>query len=148
MLAQFRRGVAEAVRPEDQETHYDLGIAYKEMGLLDDALRELELALSGGDRRKEVDCLTMVGLCRMEKGDPAGASEAFQRALRSERLTAEAGRALRYELARAYQAAGDREAALYYYQAVVALDGGYRDARARAVELGGGAGRAPADARS
>ncbi len=148
VLDQFRRGVAESVRPEDQETHYDLGIAYKEMGLLDDALRELELALAGGAQRKEVDCLTMVGLCRMEKSEPRAAIEAFERALRSPSLTEEAGWALRYELGGAYQEAGDREAALYYFQAVVAADASYRDARARAAALGGGAGRAPAAARS
>ena len=47
VFSQFKRGVAETVKAEDSETHYDLGIAYKEMGLLDDALHEFEVAMSG-----------------------------------------------------------------------------------------------------
>jgi tetratricopeptide (TPR) repeat protein len=143
---QFKRGVAETVKPEDSETHYDLGIAYKEMGLLDDAIHEFEVALSGKNKKKEVDCLTMIGLLRMEKGDAAAAADAYQRALRSDYLTPDAARAVHYELAGAYQATGDKEAALYFLQKVVKADPAYRDAKALVAQLGGGPGKAPADA--
>jgi len=144
VFSQFKRGVAETVKPEDSETHYDLGIAYKEMGLLDDALHEFEVALSGKSRKKEVDCLTMVGLCLMEKGDPKGALQAYQRALRSDFLAPEAARALHYEMAGAHEAAGEPEVALHYLQRVLRADPGYRDAKGRVERLGGGPGRPPA----
>jgi tetratricopeptide (TPR) repeat protein len=141
---QFKRGVAETVKAEDSETHYDLGIAYKEMGLLDDALNEFEVAMSGKSRKKEVDCLTMMGLCHMEKGDAAGAVQAYQRALRSDFLTPEAGRAVHYEIAGAYEKTGDSEAALYYLHKVLKADAGYREAKSMMARLGGGPGRPPA----
>jgi pentatricopeptide repeat protein len=143
---QFKKGVAETVKAEDSETHYDLGIAYKEMGLLDDALHEFEVAMSGRARRKEIDCLTMIAVCRTEKGDPAGAVQAYQRALRSDYLTLEAARAVHYEIALAYEKAGEPEVALHYLHKVVKADPGYRDAKAVVARLGGGPGKPPAAA--
>jgi tetratricopeptide (TPR) repeat protein len=145
VFSQFKKGVAETVKPEDTDTHYDLGIAYKEMGLVDDALAEFETALKGASKKKEVDCLTMLGLCRMAKGDHAGATQAFRRALRSPDLRPEASRAIHYELALAYEAQGDAEAALWYLQRVVKADASFRDAAARLRKLGGGPGRPPPD---
>jgi tetratricopeptide (TPR) repeat protein len=144
---QFKKGVAETVKAEDSATHYDLGIAYKEMGLLDDALHEFEVAMSGkGARKKEIDCLTMIAVCRLEKGDAAGAIQAYQRALRSDFLTPEAARAVHYEIAGAYEKAGDPESALHYLHKVLKVDAGYRDAKAIVARLGGGPGRAPPNA--
>ena len=142
---QFKRGVAETVKAEDSETHYDLGIAYREMGLLDDALNEFEVALNARGRKKDIECLTSIALCKMEKGDPAGAAESYRRALRSDHLTPDAARAVHYELALALEAAGDPQAALHYLHKVLKADPGYRDARAVVARLGGGPGRPPAD---
>jgi tetratricopeptide (TPR) repeat protein len=143
VFSQFKKGVAQTVKPEDTDTHYDLGIAYKEMGLVEDALTEFETALKGASRKKEVDCLSMIGLCRMEKGDPAGAAQAFRRALRSTELRPEAARAIHYELASAYEAQGDSQAALWYLNKVTDAGGSFRDAAARLRKLGGGPGRPP-----
>ncbi|HEU4383082.1 MAG TPA: tetratricopeptide repeat protein [Anaeromyxobacteraceae bacterium] len=142
---QFKKGVAETVKPEDTETHYDLGIAYKEMGLLDDAIHEFEMALSGHSKKKEVDCLTMIGLCQRAKGEHRTALEAFRRALRSGALTAVAAKALHYELAAAHEALGQPEQALWYLQKIHKVDPGYREAGAAVARLGGGPGRPPAD---
>ncbi|HEY6097987.1 MAG TPA: tetratricopeptide repeat protein, partial [Anaeromyxobacter sp.] len=142
---QFKKGVEQTVKPEDSATHYDLGIAYKEMGLLDDAIHEFETALKGNDRKKEVDCLSMIGLCHAAKGDGRAAIGAFRRALGSDHLTKDAAKAIHYEIAAAYEAAGDREAALYYYQRVLRTDPAFRDASQRTAGLGGGPGRAPPD---
>ena len=58
------------MKPEDVETHYDLGIAYKEMGLIDDAIGEFEVARQGCvGKKKEVDCLTMMAMLQGMKGD-------------------------------------------------------------------------------
>ncbi len=145
---QFKKGVEQTVRAEDSATHYDLGIAYKEMGLVDDAVHEFETALRGNDRKKEVDCLSMIGLCRMTKGEPKEAAEAFRRALSSDHLTKHAAKAIHYDLATAYDAAGDREAALYYFQRVAKADPAFRDAAKRAAALGGGPGRPPPEERA
>ncbi len=142
---QFKKGVAETVKPEDSETHYDLGIAYKEMGLLEDAIHEFEVALGGKNRRKEVDSLTMIGLCRRGKGEHRQAVQAFRRALQSDHLTPEAARALHYELGLAHAALGESDVALWYFQKIAKADPRYRDVKAMVERLGGGPGRAPAD---
>jgi tetratricopeptide (TPR) repeat protein len=146
VFSQFKKGVAQTVKAEDTDTHYDLGIAYKEMGLVDDALQEFETALQGATRRRVIDCLSMVALCHMEKGDAAGAVQAWRRALRSDWLTPETARAVHYELALAHKGAADVEAALWYLNKVVKADPGFRDAAALLASLGGGPGRPPPDA--
>jgi tetratricopeptide (TPR) repeat protein len=145
---QFKRGVEQAVRPEDSDTHYDLGIAYKEMGLLDDAIGEFSTALSGNNRRKEVDVLTMIGLCQSLKGDHREAVQAYRRALHSEYLTSDAAKALHYELGAAHEALGEGAVAVWYFQKIVKVDPRYRDVRARVDRLGGGPGQPPANAGS
>ena len=69
VFAQFKKGVEAQIDASDSETHYDLGIAYKEMGLLDDAVHEFELAMA--NPRKECLAATMIGLCHVEKNDAA-----------------------------------------------------------------------------
>ncbi|HET7825649.1 MAG TPA: hypothetical protein VFK90_09960, partial [Anaeromyxobacter sp.] len=145
VFTQFKKGVEQTVKPEDSATHYDLGIAYKEMGLLDDAIHEFETALQGNDKKKEVDCLSMIGLCQASKGDGRAAIAAYRRALASDHLTRDAAKAIHYELAAAYEGAGDGEVALYYLQRVVKADPAFRDAAKRVAALGGGPGRPPPD---
>ncbi|HZZ85694.1 MAG TPA: tetratricopeptide repeat protein [Anaeromyxobacteraceae bacterium] len=143
VFSQFKKGVEQTVRPEDGQTHYDLGIAYKEMGLLDDAVQEFETALAAGGGKKDLDCLTMVGLCRMAQEEPFQAVDAFSRALRAEGLNVDSAKALHYELGLAYEAAGDPEAALFFLQKIIRLDPRYRDVGRAVARLGGGPGRSP-----
>ena len=86
----------------------------------------------------------MIAVCLTEKGEPAGAVQAYQRALRSDYLTPEAARAVHYEIALAYETAGDPDVALHYLHKVLKADPGYRDAKAIVARLGGGPGRPPA----
>jgi tetratricopeptide (TPR) repeat protein len=146
VFAQFKKGIEQTVRPEDSATHYDLGIAYKEMALLDDAVHEFEVALQGADKRRSIDCLSMIGLCRMAKGEHREAIRAYRRALASDALTKEAARAVQYELGAAHEAAGEAEVGLWFLQRVAKLDPAFRDVAERIRALGGGPGRPPADA--
>ena len=144
VFREFERGIAASgVAADDGETHYDLAIAYKEMGLYDDAIQELELAMKGSPPRNAVDCLTMIGLCRLAREDAQGAIEAWRGAL-AQSASPEAARALHYELSRAYEALGDAQGAVWYLQKVLRADPRFRDARERAERLGGGPGRPPA----
>jgi tetratricopeptide (TPR) repeat protein len=144
VLDAYRGGIQTHVAVEDGATHFDLGIAYKEMGLLDDAIHEFEVARESQPPKPAVDCFTMIGLCRFEKEDLPGAVEAFRRALAAGDAQPEAARALHYELGRAHEALGDAEGALWYFQKVVRADPRFRDARARVEALGSGPGRPPA----
>ncbi len=140
---QFKRGVAVTVTAEDSDTHYDLGIAYKEMGLVEDAVNEFETALRGNNRKKEIDSLSMIAMCRMSQGRPDDAVEPLRRALRSDYLTKESAKAIHYELGAALDGQGKSEEALWCFQKVSRVDPTYRDTAARVASLGGGPGRPP-----
>lgn len=128
VFAEFKKGLEKVVKPEDVDTHYDLGIAYKEMGLIDDAVSEFTIARKGCiGKKKEVDCLTMVGLLQVMKGDFPMAIDAFLQALTSEHSVGDVEKATRFELASAYEGAGQPGRALAQYLKVQASDGAYRD---------------------
>ncbi|MBX7113490.1 MAG: tetratricopeptide repeat protein [Myxococcaceae bacterium] len=136
VFADFKKGLEKVVKPEDVDTHYDLGIAYKEMGLVDDALGEFVIARKGCvGKKKEIDCLTMSAMLHTLKGDFANAVECFKQALTSEHATGDAEKALRYELASAYESAGQQGKALGQYLRVQKLDGNYRDVAAHVSRL-------------
>lgn len=128
VFAEFKKGLEKVVKPEDVDTHYDLGIAYKEMGLIDDAISEFTIARKGCiGKRKEIDCLTMAGMLQVMKGDYPMAVDSFLQALTSEHATGDVERATRFELAAAYEGAGQPGRALAQYIKVQAQDPNYRD---------------------
>jgi tetratricopeptide (TPR) repeat protein len=150
---QFKRGLEKTVRPDDSATKYDLGIAFQEMGMLDEALEQFRSALAGGDRRREVEILNMIGVCLGLKGRHREAIGAYLQALASEFVTDEAARALHFELGTAHETLGEPDIALGYFQKVAQGDPGYRGVAERVSRLGGGpgggaapgAGQAPAE---
>jgi pilus assembly protein FimV len=90
VFAEFKKGLEKVVKPEDVDTHYDLGIAFKEMGLTDDALEKFSVARQGcvGTKR-ELDCITMIGMLHGGRGDHAAAVKVFKEGLASEHATGE-----------------------------------------------------------
>lgn len=129
VFSEFKKGLQKVVKPEDVETHYDLGIAYKEMGLTDDAIGEFTQAREGClGKKKEVDCLSMIGTLNREmKGDFAAAVDAFKSALGSEHATGDTQKALLYELGSTQEQAGAAGKALFHFLKVQELDPKYRD---------------------
>ena len=79
MLRKFKAGVAQNVEEEDHESHYDLGVAYKEMGLTDEAIAEFQKALRGSGKR--VRTYEALGQCFLEKGQLPVALTILSRAL-------------------------------------------------------------------
>ena len=145
VFEQFKRGLDKTVRPEDSATKYDLGIAFQEMGMLDEALEQFRAALAGGDRRREVEILNMIGVCLGMKGEHREAVETYRRALASEFLDDDGARAVQFELGAAHEALGEPETALWYFQQIAQTDPGYRGSGERAARLGGGPGTPPDD---
>ncbi|MBL8952628.1 MAG: tetratricopeptide repeat protein [Myxococcaceae bacterium] len=128
VFSEFKKGLEKVVKPEDVDTHYDLGIAYKEMGLLDDAIGEFTVARQGClGKKKEIDCLAMQAALQGMKGDFSAAVEALKTALGSEHATGETEKAVRYELGSMYEQAGEQGKALAQFMKVSDLDGAYRD---------------------
>jgi len=127
------------VEEGDAETHYDLGLAYKEMGLFDEAIKAFEKTLRAPNR--EVQCRVMIGMCQREQGNPQEAIHQFKQGLHAtptdrERLS------LYYEIGQTYESIGDGGEALYYFEAVTKRDASFADAAPRAAQLRASVGEA------
>jgi pilus assembly protein FimV len=124
---------------EDLETHYNLGIAYREMGLLDEAIGEFQKVAKaiqkGKPFRYAMNCSTLLGLSFMDKGEPKIASLWYERALGTPGLEQEAVLALRYDLGVALEEAGESDAALDCFRQVYAMNIDYRDVGDRIATL-------------
>ncbi|MDG5467544.1 tetratricopeptide repeat protein [Deltaproteobacteria bacterium IMCC39524] len=109
----------------DTESHFNLGIAYKEMGLYDDAIAEFEKAASSSSRA--LDCITLTGQCHMEAGETAAAMDAFKAGLAHEGLSEEGRMSLHFELGMLLQMNGQLLEALEFFQLVAEKDSFFRD---------------------
>ena len=127
VFEQFKAGVAAQVADSDAATHYDLGVAYKEMGLFADSISEFELA--SRDPTRECVSQSMIGMMHMEHGNLDQAIDAFLRGLGASQKSADQEIALTYEIGNAYEIRNNPDQALYYFQLVARLDPNYRDPR-------------------
>ncbi len=130
----FKKGVAENLSAEDYDTHFNLGIAYREMGLLDEAIGEFQLASKAPAYL--VECCAMLGVCFLDKGLPELAVKWYRRALEVPELPEEQQLGLLYDLGTALLAAGDREAGYKAFVDIYGVNSNYRDVVARLEELG------------
>lgn len=124
IFEEFKRGVAEVVDDGDYQTHYDLGIAYKEMGLLSDAMREFGIAAQSSDRA--VDSLTMMGVCSLALGDSEQAMKHFLHGIGRPEATANELLALRFEAGQACEILGRYHDAIEFYDQVASVDPDFR----------------------
>ena len=124
---------------EDLETHYNLGIAFREMGLLEEAISEFQKVAKANEKGKAfryaMQCCTLLGLSFMEKGQPSIAAIWYERALRTPGVDGESALALRYDLGVAQESANDLDAALKSFSHVYAVNIDYRDVADRITAL-------------
>jgi len=125
----FKSGVAENLSDEDYDTHFNLGIAYREMGLLDEAIGEFQLASK--DERHLVDSSSLLGVCFSEKGLPELALRWYRKGLESPTISDEATLGLLYDMADVYAVTGDSEAAYKTFVEVYGRNSNYRDVSSR-----------------
>jgi tetratricopeptide (TPR) repeat protein len=137
---EFRADLGEmSGEDEDLETHYNLGIAFREMGLLEEAISEFQKVAKANERGKAfryaMQCCTLLGLSFMEKGQPSIAAIWYERALRTPGVDGESSLALRYDLGVAQESANDLDAALKSFSQVYAVNIDYRDVADRITAL-------------
>ena len=142
VFAAFKEGVAKQVSVDDAQSHYDLGVAYKEMGLLDDAIREFEVAAR--DAKRDCVCRSMVGMIQMERGKVPEAIEAFQKGLACAIKTPEQEMVLCFDIGAGYEAMSRTKDALTYFNRVAQVDPTYREVSDRIRRLSGRAAAKPA----
>ena len=133
IFREFKKGVEQQLSAEDYETHFNLGIAYKEMGLIDEAIGEFQLASK--DPGRVVECCSMLGHCFLEKGMPQLAIKWFRKGLESPGIEDPATAGMLYDLAQVYQDTGDTESAYRTFQEVYGRNANYRDVVRRVKEL-------------
>jgi len=124
---------------EDLETHYNLGVAFREMGLLEEAISEFQKVAQACDRgrpfRYAMQNCTLLGLAFIDKGQPHMAAIWYERALQTPGLGPDNALALRYDLGLAQESAGDHDAALKSFSHVYAMNIDYRDVAERIAAL-------------
>jgi len=120
VLKQFKTQMEHTLDAGDYQSHYDLGVTYKEMGLYEEALNEFRVASAGDEYRAKA--FEMAGQCHLEMEDFEDAVEAFRRALRER--TKEDGEypGLCFNLGRALEALGQTEEAQVNYAEVAELN--------------------------
>lgn len=141
MLAHFRQKVAENIEVEDSDSHYDLGLAFKEMGLLDEAIAEFQVALRGG--ANPLATLELLGQCFVEKSQHAVAERVLERALKLPNVSETDLVGVLYHLARAEEALGRPREAMEHYERVLTVDIRFRDTAQRLETLRAATGSAP-----
>ncbi len=133
MLARFKQGIDENIDEADFQSHYDLGVAFKEMGLLDEAIAELQKALRAPeDKLKSSEAL---GMCFIEKGAFVVAESILRRALELSAASDQERLGILYWLGRALEQQGKKIEARELYGRVFAVDIRFMDVGARAKAL-------------
>jgi tetratricopeptide (TPR) repeat protein len=133
VFAKFKEGVSQPAPNDETQSHYDLGVAYKEMGLVDDAIREFSAAAD--DPERECVCHSMIGMILMERGKVSEAIDAFMQGLQSSVKGADQEVALYYEIGSAHESLKRTKEALTYFQKVARRDSTYRDVQERVRRL-------------
>lgn len=133
IFKEFKKGVDRQLGQEDFDTRYNLGIAYKEMGLVDEAIAEFQLAAK--DESRLLECASMLGICFMEKGMPKLAVKWFEKGLGARGRTEEEYLGLRYDLAAALEAAGEAQQALGVFSELYGQDANFRDVATKVRDL-------------
>ncbi|MGE3615393.1 MAG: tetratricopeptide repeat protein [Gemmatimonadales bacterium] len=136
-LSQFKRGIEENIDAEDFQAHYDLGIAFKEMGLLDEAIAQFQKALRAPEGRLKTS--EQLGVAFFDKSRYAIAEAVLRRAIDSLPGDDEEKIGSMYWLGRALEAQRRFEEALKYYERALAVDIRFLDVSDRVMRLTTGA---------
>ncbi|HLP45608.1 MAG TPA: tetratricopeptide repeat protein, partial [Candidatus Kapabacteria bacterium] len=130
---EFKKGVDEKIGHEDYDTRYNLGIAYKEMGLLEEAIHEFQI--SSRHPAKFFDSAGLLGLCFREKGMFSEAVNWFEQALEAPGRKDEEYLAVSYELVITYKLQEDYPSAKKAAEGILRVNPGYRDIAALYEEI-------------
>jgi tetratricopeptide (TPR) repeat protein len=131
LFEEFKEAEEQDTVTEDFETRYNMGTAYKEMDLIDDAVQEFQIAVTlvraGDGTSRFLQCCNMLGHCFMHQNLPEAAALWFKKGLAAPGHSEDEYQALRYELANAYEQVGDFEQAKQLYTEVYGIDVSYRE---------------------
>jgi tetratricopeptide (TPR) repeat protein len=125
----FREGVDQQVKADDYDTHYNLGIAYKEMMLMDPAVEEFKKAMV--DPERTLECCSMLSICAQAVGNMEVAIEWLIKGIDTPGFPPEDSVGLRYDLGEIYLLQGQNNLAVEQFQRVYDMDPDYREVASR-----------------
>jgi tetratricopeptide (TPR) repeat protein len=125
----FREGVEQQVKGDDYDTHYNLGIAYKEMMLLEPAMEEFKKAML--DPERTLECCSMLSICELAQGNLETASEWLRKGIEAPGFPPEDAIGLRYDLGDVLVQQGKKEEAIEQFQLVSEIEPDYREVAQR-----------------
>jgi tetratricopeptide (TPR) repeat protein len=125
IIKEFQKGIQANIGEKDFETHFDLGVAYKEMGLRTEAIGEFQISIKGGPRT--VDSAILLAQCYLEDGLPKLAIEQLTHAIEMKQLNQDQMHSLKYELANLYEIQENHEDALNVLSDIYKENVNYRD---------------------
>ena len=135
LRGELEEDTATTAADQDPETHYNLGVAFREMGLLDEAIGELQkvcqIVENGHSFPQLMQTYTWLAQCFLDKNVPEAAIRWYEQALKLPNLDRESSTALHYELAAAHETANNRDAALKNFMEVYGTNIDYRDVAER-----------------
>ncbi len=128
IFSKFKKGIEENIDLKDYDSHYNLGIAYKEMGLLADSIEEFKKAFSA-DSSKILECYTMLGMVALEMKNYADAIGYIEKIFSNIDLPSDKKIGLRYELGKAYSEKGKPAEALKCFNMVKDIDPSFKNVK-------------------
>jgi tetratricopeptide (TPR) repeat protein len=133
LISEFKRGVEEYIGDDDYSTHYDLGVSFKEMGRIDEAIAHFEKAAEGA--KEKLKAYELLGRCYIEKEDFETATDCLKKGLVVEGFSQSEYLGLRYHLGIAYEALRRNDDALKEYRMIESEDPQYFDTPERIERL-------------
>jgi tetratricopeptide (TPR) repeat protein len=135
ILARFREQVAQNIAADDSASHYDLGVAFKEMGLFDEAISEFQTAIRAG--ANPLATLEVLGECFVAQQQYAVGWRVLDRAVRVSGASDAELVGVVYWMGRCDEELGRADAAAECYERVLSVDIRFRDTAERLRELRG-----------
>jgi tetratricopeptide (TPR) repeat protein len=133
MFSKFKEGVASSLDKDDFQAHYDLGVAYKEMGLLNDAIDEFQKSMN--EKKLKFSSISMIGLCFNAKGDYSNAVKSFELGLTIVDRNSDEGLGLSFDMAESLAKMGNIESALKICMEIKAKKPGFRNITGRITDF-------------
>ncbi len=113
------------VEKDDLRSHYDLGMAYLEMGLFNEAIREFQSASRAEEF--QVSSMEMIGYCFLKCNQPRLAVKQLTHALQIVKATGAGSLGIHYNLGLAFEMLGEPDAAREHFEEVYIMDMSFRD---------------------
>lgn len=142
LIEEVRALNEQELQRENFEDHFSLGTAYRDMELIEEAVKEFQTALRIAeyekDSRKLIQCCGMLSTCFIKKGMPRSALRWCQTGLNVNHITQQEALALRYDMGMSHTLEGNPDLALECFDQIFSTDPGYRDVALKIDEIKSG----------